>query len=61
MRPTRAKLDSLISGNYAQALIKQAQGNTKQAQQMIDAILDNPAIINYQSLRQFIAQHESLH
>lgn len=52
------KLDKTsFSGNYAQALIAQAQGNTQQAQQMIDTILDNPEIINHQSLRQFIAQH----
>lgn len=45
-----------FSGNYARALIAQANGNATEANQIIDAILDNPDIINNLSLRQFITQ-----
>lgn len=45
-----------FSGNYARALIAQAHGKTDEANQIIDAILDNPDIVNNLSLRQFITQ-----
>lgn len=45
-----------FSGNYARALITQANGNSEEANKIIDAILDNPDIINNLSLRQFVAQ-----
>lgn len=48
-----------FSGNYAQTLIQQTQGNIKESQQIIDTILDNLEIINDQSLLQFIAQHKN--
>lgn len=45
-----------FAGNYARALIAQANGDSQQANQIVDAILDNPNIINNLSLRQFVAQ-----
>lgn len=45
-----------FAGNYARALIAQANGDSQQANQIIDAILDHPNIINNLSLRQFVAQ-----
>lgn len=47
-----------FSGNYAQALVLQAQGDDKGGQQMIDRLLDSPEVINQQSLRQFVLQHQ---
>jgi tetratricopeptide (TPR) repeat protein len=45
-----------FSGNYARALIAQANGNVDEANQIIDAILDSPDVVNNSSLRQFITQ-----
>lgn len=45
-----------FSGNYARALIAQANGKTDEANQIIDAILDSPDILNNLSLRQFVTQ-----
>jgi tetratricopeptide (TPR) repeat protein len=47
-----------FSGNYAQALVLQAKGDDKGGQQMIDSLLDSPEVINQQSLRQFVLQHQ---
>lgn len=47
-----------FSGNYAQALVLQAQGDDKGGQQIIDNLLDGPEVINQQSLRQFVLQHQ---
>lgn len=47
---------SSFSGNYARALIAQANGNADEANKIIDAILDSPDIVNSMSLRQFITQ-----
>jgi tetratricopeptide (TPR) repeat protein len=45
-----------FSGNYARALIAQANGNADEADEIIDTILDSPDIVNNLSLRQFITQ-----